>query len=231
MKLLRDPFGRPIPRLYFNIDELDRECEQIVTNFMDRHSAGFSLPVPTDDIIRMIEIEADDLDMYADLPEELDGYTDFFFERRPWVRIAKRLSDPRYENRLRMTLGHEFGHVRFHAPMERRTGRPRPTAGGAVLDLQPGHHNRGTRERLDGVASGVHRWRALDASRARQALSARTRGARRRGGCGWCRFRFGSSRDPPGDERLPGLSTGRAGAPCEAEIAEPNLRIALNSRA
>jgi Zn-dependent peptidase ImmA (M78 family) len=119
MKLLRDPLGRPIPRLYFDIDELDRECEQIVTNFMDCHSAGFSLPVPTDDIIRMIEMEADDLDMYADLPEELDGYTDFFFERKPRVRIAKRLSDPRYENRLRMTLSHEFGHVRFHAPLWR----------------------------------------------------------------------------------------------------------------
>jgi hypothetical protein len=119
MKLLRDPLGRPIPRLYFNIDELDQECERIVTDFMDRHSSGFSLPVPTDDLIRMIEMEADDLDMYADLPEDLDGYTDFFFERKPRVRIAKRLSDPRYENRLRMTLGHEFGHVRFHAPLWR----------------------------------------------------------------------------------------------------------------
>jgi len=130
MKLLRDPLGRPIPRLYFNLDELDQECERIVTNFMDSHSAGFSLPVPTDDIIRMIEMEADDLDMYADLPEELDGYTDFFFERKPRVRIAKRLSDPRYENRLRMTLGHEFGHVRFHAPLwrDRRVERDRRPA-------------------------------------------------------------------------------------------------------
>jgi Zn-dependent peptidase ImmA (M78 family) len=121
MKLLRDPLGRPIPRLYFNLDELDRECERIVADFMDRHSGGFGLPVPTDDIIRMIEMEADDLDMYASLPEELDGYTDFFFDRNPRVSIAKRLSDRRYENRLRMTLGHEFGHVRFHAPLWRDT--------------------------------------------------------------------------------------------------------------
>lgn len=33
--------------------------------------------------------------MYADLPEELDGYTDFFLNRNPRVLIAKRLSDPR----------------------------------------------------------------------------------------------------------------------------------------
>jgi IrrE N-terminal-like domain len=116
MKLLRDPLGRSIPRLYFKLEELDEECEQIVADFMERHSGGFRLPVPTDDMIRMIEHETDDLDMYADLPEELDGYTDFFVDRKPRVQIAKRLSDARYENRLRMTLGHEFGHVRFHAP-------------------------------------------------------------------------------------------------------------------
>jgi hypothetical protein len=57
MKLLRDPLGRPIPRLYFKIEELDEQCEQIVTDFMDRHSSGFRLPLPTDDIIRMIENE------------------------------------------------------------------------------------------------------------------------------------------------------------------------------
>jgi hypothetical protein len=57
--------------------------------------------------------------MYADLPEELDGYIDFFFDRKLQVLIAKRLSDPGYENRLRMTLGHEFGPVRFRGPLWR----------------------------------------------------------------------------------------------------------------
>jgi hypothetical protein len=74
MKLLRDPLGRAIPRLFFKLEELDEQCQQIVADFMDRHSGGFRLPLPTDDIIRMIENETDDLDMYADLPEELDGY-------------------------------------------------------------------------------------------------------------------------------------------------------------
>ena len=69
----------------------------------------------------MIEAEADDLDMYADLPEEQDGYTDFFFDRKPRVKISARLSDPRYENRLRFTLGHEYGHVWFHAPLWRKS--------------------------------------------------------------------------------------------------------------
>ncbi|MHB8384539.1 MAG: ImmA/IrrE family metallo-endopeptidase [Candidatus Binataceae bacterium] len=122
MKLLRDPLGRPIKRLYFKTEELDDRCERIVVDFMDLHAGGFGLPIPTDDLIRMIEAEADDLDMYAVLPQEEDGHTDFFFDRKPRVLIAKRLSDPRYKNRLRTTLGHEYGHVWFHAPLWRNSG-------------------------------------------------------------------------------------------------------------
>ena len=126
MKLLRDPLGRPIKRLYFKTEELDDRCERIVVDFMDLHAGGFKLPIPTDDLIRMIEAEADDLDMYVELPQEEDGHTDFFFDRKPRVLIAKRLSDPRYKNRLRTTLGHEYGHVWFHAPLWRKSGPEGP---------------------------------------------------------------------------------------------------------
>ena len=147
MKLLRDPLGRPIPRLYFKLEELDEECEQIVADFMDRHSGGFNLPVPTDDIIRMIEDETEDLDVYADLPEELDGYTDFYSDRKPRVLIAKRLSDARYENRLRMTLGHEFGPCPFsRSALERYTSGRRSPPVEAVLDMPPRHRRNGARE-------------------------------------------------------------------------------------
>ena len=110
MKLLRDPLGRPIKRLYFKTEELDEQCERIIAEFMDQHSGGFRLPIPTDDIIRMIEAEANDLDLYADLSENVDGYTDYFTDRNPDVKISERLAPSRYENRLRMTLGHEYGH-------------------------------------------------------------------------------------------------------------------------
>jgi Zn-dependent peptidase ImmA (M78 family) len=65
--------------------------------------------------------------MYSELPEDEDGHTDFFADRKPVVRISKRLSDPRYENRLRMTLGHEYGHVWFHAPLWRKPRLDHPT--------------------------------------------------------------------------------------------------------
>jgi Zn-dependent peptidase ImmA (M78 family) len=123
MKFLRDPLGRPIKRLYFKTEELDERCERIIRDFMHRRSGGFRLPIPTDEIVRMIEAEADDLDMYANLPEGQDGFTEFFVDRKPRVQISRRLSDPRYENRLRTTLGHEYGHVWFHAPLWRESGR------------------------------------------------------------------------------------------------------------
>jgi Zn-dependent peptidase ImmA (M78 family) len=126
MKLLRDPLGRPIPHIYFKTQDLDERCERKIVAFMNRHCGGFRLPIPTDDLIRLIEMEADDLDMYADLPEEQDGHTDFYADRKPRVMIAKRLSDPRYENRLRMTLGHEYGHVWFYAPLWRKSGSDHP---------------------------------------------------------------------------------------------------------
>ena len=40
----------------------------------------------------MIEADTDDLDLYADLPDDEDGHTDFFVDRKPIVKIAKRLS-------------------------------------------------------------------------------------------------------------------------------------------
>ena len=55
--------------LYFKTEDLDERCERKIADFMDRHCGGFRLPIPTDDLIRMIEVEAEDLDMYADLPK------------------------------------------------------------------------------------------------------------------------------------------------------------------
>ena len=120
MKLLRDPLGRPIKRLYFKTEELDEQCERIIAEFMDRHAGGFRLPIPTSEIIRMIAAEAGELDLYADLPEGLDGYTDYFADRNPTVKISQRLAATRYHNRLRFTLSHEYGHVWFHAPLWRK---------------------------------------------------------------------------------------------------------------
>jgi hypothetical protein len=98
MKLPRDPLGRPIDRLYFKAEVLDERCERKIADFMDRHGDGFRLPIPTSQLIQMIVAEAGALDLYADLPEGVDGYTDYFTDRNPDVKNSERLAPSRYEN-------------------------------------------------------------------------------------------------------------------------------------
>ena len=72
-------------------------------------------PISTDDLTRLIEPYTDDFDSAADLSilgENVEGVTDFFLNTKPRVRIASHLWNR--ENRLRTTLAHEFGHVKFH---------------------------------------------------------------------------------------------------------------------
>ena len=128
MRVLRDPLGRPIDRLYFKAEVLDAQCERKIADFMNQHCGGFRLPIPTSVLIQMIVAEASELELHADLAAGVDGYTDYFVDRKPRVRISERLSATRYANRFRFTLGHEYGHVWFHAPLWRKSegdpGRP-----------------------------------------------------------------------------------------------------------
>jgi Zn-dependent peptidase ImmA (M78 family) len=62
----------------------------------------------------MIEQAVGDLDSGCDLDDGVDGLTDFFPKKKPKVKIALRLQKPHFENRLRTTLTHEYGHVILH---------------------------------------------------------------------------------------------------------------------
>ncbi len=119
MRLVADRTGRFSERPHYDSEELDRESETLISAFMRDKCGGWRLPIPTDTLTKLIEQEADDLDLYADLSAEgndVQGVTEFFPDRKPRVRIARELSeDERRENRLRTTLSHEYGHVRFHA--------------------------------------------------------------------------------------------------------------------
>jgi IrrE N-terminal-like domain len=117
MRYVRDATGRFPQRPHYDPRELDQESERIVTGFMNESCGGFVLPIPTDVLTKLIERDAADLDLYADLAKEgpeVQGVTDFFPNRKPNVRIASELSAASSENRLRTTLTHEYGHVRFH---------------------------------------------------------------------------------------------------------------------
>jgi hypothetical protein len=77
------------------------------------------IPVSTDDLTVLIERDTESLDQYADLSgfgPNVEGLTHFQPGRKPKVRISARLAeDENRQNRLRTTLAHEYGHVRFHA--------------------------------------------------------------------------------------------------------------------
>jgi hypothetical protein len=121
VKYIRDITGRLSQRPHFEPIELDRECERIVFEFLKQKFGELRFPIPTDALEVLLEKDAQDLDMYADLSDrgpDVEGVTEFIPGQKPRVKISKRLSeDPRLENRLRTTLTHEFGHVKFHAPL------------------------------------------------------------------------------------------------------------------
>ncbi len=121
MKYVRDTTGRFDVRPHFEPGELDDACETLITEFVQERYGTLILPLPTDALTKLIERDAADLDLYADLSHEgpeVEGVTYFFPIAKPRVCIAAHLSegDPS-EHRLRTTLTHEYGHVRFHAPL------------------------------------------------------------------------------------------------------------------
>jgi Zn-dependent peptidase ImmA (M78 family) len=119
VKWISDTSGRFEWRPYYDQVELDNECEQLVAAFLRTKYGTYHFPLSTDDLSVMIEQNVSDLDLYADLAnygEDVEGLTDFFPNKKPAVKITRELSldNSRY-HRLRTTLAHEFGHVKFHS--------------------------------------------------------------------------------------------------------------------
>lgn len=116
---VRDLTGRFLQRPHYKPEELDRECESVITSFLKDLYGEVRYPVDTEDLKKLIERDAEDLDVYADLSiygPDVEGVTEFKPGRKPVVKIASILTeDDRRDNRLRTTLTHEWGHVHFHA--------------------------------------------------------------------------------------------------------------------
>lgn len=115
VKWFADRSGRFPQRPHYEMEELDRECERLVNAFLRKKHRRAGYPISTEDLTILVEEEVGDLDLYAELDEGVEGVTDFFRGRKPEVRIARELSEDTWrENRLRTTLTHELGHVKFH---------------------------------------------------------------------------------------------------------------------
>jgi hypothetical protein len=118
VRQVRDTTGRFSLRPHYQPAELDRECEAVLAGFFGPTHGQIPLPIPTDELTRLIERDVSDFDPGADLAEygpDVEGVTEFRSGRKPRVRIAGALAyDERMENRYRTTLTHEYGHVHFH---------------------------------------------------------------------------------------------------------------------
>jgi hypothetical protein len=100
--------------------------------FMNRRSGGYRLPIPTNELMRLLDERAGEIDPYADLPHGVHGKTTMYFDRRPQVEIAASIYNTRSDHRVRTTVCHEFGHVWLHGPLWREAGARRATGIGPV---------------------------------------------------------------------------------------------------
>jgi IrrE N-terminal-like domain len=119
VKEVIDRTGRFAKRPFYQAEDLDIACEQIIVRFLRSRYGKAEFPVSTDDLTRLVERDVSSLDIYADLSEfgsDVEGVTCFNPGSKPEVLISAKLTeDDCRENRLRTTLTHEYGHVHFHA--------------------------------------------------------------------------------------------------------------------
>jgi Zn-dependent peptidase ImmA (M78 family) len=97
--------------------ELSCSSEKLVLYYMQKHLGGYKWPIPTDVLIKLLEIHASDLDLYADLSDDEEGTTGatyVYTHQKPEVKVSRELSDGHHEHELRQTLAHEFAHTFFH---------------------------------------------------------------------------------------------------------------------
>jgi hypothetical protein len=140
VKFVPDLTHRFTQRPHYEPRELDLECEDVISKFLQERYGAINFPILTGDLTLLIEGVVEDFDSAADLSalgNDVEGVTDFFRGKRPSVRIASHLWEgPARENRLRTTLAHEFFHVHFHNYLYQVEARPElfsSVAGGAPL--------------------------------------------------------------------------------------------------
>jgi hypothetical protein len=116
VRYVRDTVHGFQERPHYEPSELDTMFEHDVIAFLKKKYGVADFPISTEDLTTLIERKAD-FDQFADLTSYgagVEGMTEFpRGGGKPIVRISETVH--RYENRLRTTLTHEYGHVILHA--------------------------------------------------------------------------------------------------------------------
>jgi Zn-dependent peptidase ImmA (M78 family) len=96
---------------------------------MERYGQELT-PIPTEALLQLLEEHAHDVDQTAELPDGINGVTEYYWDRKPSVKIDARLTDQHWrEARRRTTICHECGHAIQHAPLWRALGPENPADG------------------------------------------------------------------------------------------------------
>ena len=118
MRYYADTTKRFSQRPHFDEKEINRTCERLLAKYYGTPVSKITFPISTDDLTNLIEKEAEDLDLYADLStygDTVEGVTEFRTGQKPTIKISKNLTEtPIYINRYRSTLAHEYGHLHLH---------------------------------------------------------------------------------------------------------------------
>jgi hypothetical protein len=159
VKMIPDRTGRFPRRPYWETAELEGKCEEAITTFLLRRYGFERIPVPTEAITALIERDAGDLDIRSDLSDdqfEVFGCTVFQRGEKPRVVIARELWEQRHRsNRLRMTLGHEYGHLLLHTWLYDQYGPPSGPQRCHWRDLLPSERMADWAEWQAGYAGGA----------------------------------------------------------------------------
>lgn len=118
VKFVRDNMHGFSERPHYEPRELDAMFEKIVSDFLRKKYGKVEFPIDTEDLKTLIEADVRDLDQYADLTKygtNVEGVTEFARKGKPKVLISAYVH--KFENRLRTTLTHEYGHVHLHSYM------------------------------------------------------------------------------------------------------------------
>jgi hypothetical protein len=129
VKWVPDRTGRFVQRPHYEPAEIDVECEALITGFLRQRHGTVTFPIDTNDLVVLLEREANDVDIYADLSAEgtdVEGVTYFSPTGKPDVRIARHLAEAHWvAHRFRTTATHELGHVKLHNFLWLTASRPR----------------------------------------------------------------------------------------------------------
>lgn len=125
MEWMPDTTGRFSRRPYYQQAYLDQNCERLLSEFLSGLYGQITIPVPNGALLKLIERDARELNVYADLAEGIHGVTYFDPPRKPKVSIARELFTESWRvNRLRSTLAHEYAHYADFRIMPRFSRRP-----------------------------------------------------------------------------------------------------------